>query len=155
MSRPKEFKIEWDQRFDHSLRSKLIKYYKKGYDIRELCIMFDADLSTVLEIIKRKKIKKRETCKIFEKQEIRKDKSNLNFIRDKEYLLLEKYFISFSKSEVINTYFWYWQEKLKKDNAKKEKCNHSIRHIRCSKCNKILADASNIVINPSIKSKIR
>ncbi len=144
MARRKRFKIEGSLRFDRPLCLKVIHYYIEGYDLRELCYVFDTDISTILEILKKKKFKKKKLYDVYRNQEDRKELGKTVHIFEKEENLLEKYFPLFSNSEFSHSYFWYWKEKRKDIEKKKERCTHKYRHIRCSVCSKILGDASNI-----------
>ena len=144
MARRKEFKIDWEIKFDRPLRLKLIQHYNKGYGLRELCRMFDTDISTTLEIIRRKKIKKRNLYEIYKNQDDRKETIDFDLILKREKILLEKYFPVLQPSEFTYSYFWYWKEQFDKKKKKKEKCKHQYKHICCALCSKILGDATKI-----------
>jgi enolase len=101
------------------------------------------DIDTVLDIIRREGYKKKELYEIYEKQENKQtNKKTRTEIREK---LINKFFPMYTDDGIFSqSYHIYWKEKLKKNNNKKYTCNHSISHIRCGKCMKILADATDI-----------
>ena len=115
--------------------------YKKGYLLGEICRNLKLDISTVLELLKQNKFKKKRLHQIFTNQTIRTETCRVELILKKDEYYLEKFFPN-SDSFFSNSYYWFWREKYKK--RKNEKCEHNVRHIRCAICNKILKDATNI-----------
>lgn len=137
-----------------TLRYHVAKYYKEGYCLGELCRLFQLDVASVLLLLKKSKIKKKKLYDIYEYQNNRTNK-NKDIIIEKEKYYIDKFF-PYSQSFVLTCgFYWYWKDKYNKRLEQREKCNHSIRHIQCAKCNKILRDASNIPLVDVITRKLK
>lgn len=120
-------------------RDELIRYYKDGWSIFELKKEFNVNESTVIQVIRRQRFKKKNLYKVFEKQIIRQDNGQQDFTT-KEKKLLNKFFPK-SDGHITKTYYTYWKVENKRRDEEKKNCAHHVRHIRCSSCNKILGDA--------------
>ena len=136
-----KLKIIPNYEIDYELKKELIEFYKEGYSLVELSRGFHIDFSLILYILKRAKIKKIKLYEIYEYQLEKKEISHIMCIPVKESRYLEKFFPT-NDNAITNSYFSFWKNKYQKAEKKKEKCKHKIRHIRCSICGKILADAT-------------
>ena len=121
-------------------RRSVSKCYREGYSLGELCREFRLDISSVLLLLKRSKLKKKKLYIVFKNQTDRTPE-NKEIINIKEKQYIEKFFPASESSSMGGGYYWHWREEYKKRQQKKEHCNHTIRHIRCGRCNKILRDA--------------
>ncbi|MCK4500790.1 hypothetical protein KAU11_09845 [Candidatus Babeliales bacterium] len=134
-----KLKIIPNYEIDYKLKKELIEFYKEGYSLVELSRGFHIDFSLILYILKRAKIKKIKLYEIYDYQTERKELSHVVYVPIKEYRYLEKFFPTTS-DVITNSYFTYWQNKYKKNEKRKEECKHSIKHVRCAICGKILSD---------------
>jgi len=134
-----------DKEIPHYKRE-VVKLYKDGYALGEICRKVKLDISTILLLLKLQRFKKRRLYDVYENQA---DKSRENYgkllLKRDEYYL-EKFFPN-SNSIFSTNYYWFWREKQKKREDIQSKCKHKVRHIRCSLCEKILGDATNIPLN--------
>jgi len=105
----------------------------------ELSRGFHIDFSLILFILKKSKIRKTQLYEIYEYQAERKELSHIVYIPVKESIYLEKFFPT-TDENITNSYFSFWMSKHKKNERKKEKCLHNVKHIQCAICGKILAD---------------
>ena len=134
-------------------RRPVVKNYKDGWYLGELCRNFKLDISSILFLLKKSKLKKKKLYAIFQNQIDRVNKTD-EIVLEKEKKILEKFFPASASSNFSGGYYWLWKEKYKQEQKEKENCNHTIRHIRCSTCNKILKDASNISLDDIITYKL-
>lgn len=133
-------------------RTQVIKRFRDGDNLGTLCRTFRLDISSVLFLLRKSRLKKKKLYTIYELQKEKID--DKDFISEKEKYYIQKFFPHSETTGLNGGYYWYWREKYKKQQEKKERCKHDVRHIRCGKCNKILRDASNIPINSVITTKI-
>ncbi len=138
---------------NHQIKKQVIKYFKKGYSIGKICRRFHLDVSSVLFILKTGKIRKTVLYKIYKKQEIRNENKVYELILESEKYHLDKFFPNVTSDSFTTSYYYYWKKEFDTQQKRKDTCKHSIKHIRCSICSKILADASNININNLIIKK--
>lgn len=134
-----------------SYRSPVIKLYNKGYSLGKLCRKFRLDISTILFLLRKSKIKKKNLFIVYDLQsdvdiENKEIADDRDLITIKDEKLIEKFFPYYFTSTLTGGYYWYWKEKFKKNQEKKKNCKHNIKHIRCGRCNKIICDASNMSI---------
>ena len=122
------------------LKTKILKLYKKGYHLNELCKEFKKDAESVLLILKESALKRKELYLIYDMQEVRNISNEI--FEENEIQLIEKFFPSIASTQLMGGYYWHWKDKFKKAERIKKNCVHDIRHIRCAKCNTILADAT-------------
>lgn len=151
MQKNKESRINEEKEISKK-RKDVLKCYKEGYYLGELCRMFRLDISSILFLLKKSKLKKKNLYDIYEKQKL-KVNNRKDIITNKDYIYIDKFFGL--SNELLSKRFIFWKENFKKTEKKKELCKHGTRHIRCGNCNKILADASNIPYNNVVKSKIQ
>jgi len=127
----------------------VVKSYKEGSNLGELCRTYHLDISSVLYILQKQKIKKRLLYEVYENQTARNETKKPDLILERDKYYLEKFFpvlnLSFSTS-----YYWFWREKYRESQDIKAICEHKIRHIRCGICNKILKDATNIILEEPV-----
>ena len=132
-------------------RTQIVKDYKDGLSLEELCRSFRLDSFSILFLLKKSKLKKKKLYIVYINQNDHKvEKSIFN---EKERYYIQKFFPSSESSNLTGGYYWHWRENRKKIQNKKEKCSHDIRHIRCGRCNTILKDASNIPLSDAIIRK--
>lgn len=134
-------------------RIQVTKYYRQGYGLGELCRKFRLDITSILFLLRKSRLKKKKLYIIFENQN---DRTNVNkdIINEKETHFIEKFFPYPETYGMVRGSYWHWKEKFKKAQERKDSCNHSVRHISCGRCNKILRDASNIPFDDVITYKI-
>ena len=125
-------------------KKKVITLYKEGYSLRELCMEFCLDISSILFVLRKSKLKRKTIYSAYREQATRNEnrKSDNSLKEDKIYL--DKFFAQSELDGFTSSYFSYWKENYKKLEEKRAKCTHRIRTIRCSLCDAILADASKI-----------
>lgn len=124
-------------------KREIVKLYKNGCALGEICRISKLDISSVLLLLKSHKFKKRSLYQIYVNQSIRAESKNVELVLKRDKYYLEKYFPN-SGSDFSSSYYWFWRESFKKGQEKQKICSHRVRHIRCSLCNKILKDATNI-----------
>jgi len=129
---------------DKEIRRNIIKNFKEGLYLGELCRKYQFDVSTILEILKKARVKRKILYDVYANQEDRRIKRNIEIVLEQDKYYIEKFFPT--DDNWTNSYYWYWKKNLDKLEKKKANCKHEIRHIRCSICGKILADASDIEI---------
>lgn len=128
-------------------KKEILYFYKKGHSLGELCREFCLDIPTVLFILRKNSIKKNDLYEIYSKQEQRKEtRTPLHLVLKKDNFYLTKFFPDSDTMLFSSSYYWFWKKIANEADEKKKKCEHNIRHIRCSVCNKILGDATNIPI---------
>ena len=125
-------------------RNKVKKLYKMGYSLGKMCRELCLDVSSVLYILRKSKLKKQSLYKIYQEQSARNDEEKNELFLENEKFYIDKFFPHSDSINFSTSYFGFWKEKFKKEQDKKRTCQHQIRTIRCSLCNKILKDASNI-----------
>ena len=119
--------------------------YKKGHSLGELCREFCIDIPTILFMLRKSKIKKKNLFQIYSNQTERKELNvPIELVLKKDNVYLTKFFPDSNSLLFSSSYYSFWKEKYQKNEDRKKKCKHKVRHIRCSLCNKILGDASNI-----------
>ena len=145
-----------DIRNEMLLRHKkdILDLYKEGKGLGEICREMCLDISSVLYILKKCRLYKKTLYNVYEEQTNRADHFKTEFILEDEEYYLEKFFPQASATYFSSSYYFFWKEKFKRTEAIKAKCNHSVRTITCSLCNKILKDASNIPIDNTITKKL-
>jgi hypothetical protein len=141
-TRTKITQIYRKNNFKHS--EELLEAYKDGFTLAELCNLFHIDALTVLKVIKKARITNTQLYLVFQEQEEHQETVAQKKRNEKEQYLLIRYFPTLVNDITTKTYWRYIATKNYKQDKVKEVCQHSVRHIRCAKCNKILADASNI-----------
>jgi len=115
--------------------------YENGCHLDEICRQTRLDIDTTLETIRKFRYKKNELYLIYEYQEDKKISKKVR-IEIRRHLM-DKFFPVGQENEFFSaSYHLYWKEKMKKQERLKKGCSHSICHIACSLCGKILADAS-------------
>lgn len=125
-------------------KKEVIKLYKKGYNLGELCRMNCLDISLILQILRKNRIKKQVLYKVYQNQSDRSESKHGGLILERDKYYIDKFF---PNSDVINfssSYYWFWKKNQDSIEKRKKLCSHGIRHIRCSICNKVLKDATNI-----------
>lgn len=120
------------------------KLYKKGYTLDEICRALKLDISSVLFLLRKCRLKKKKLYQIFEYQRDRLESRDIKLVLKKDEYYLEKFFPIASSSFFSKSYYLYWKERYKNSKEKQKNCKHEIRHIRCGICDKILGDASRI-----------
>jgi len=140
--------IRKEMLFTH--KKNVLRLYKEGYGLGEICRLECLDISTILYILRKCKVKKNSLYKIYQNQTEKSELKKPALILENEKIYLEKFFPSSDSSNFSSSYYWFWKENYNKDQEKKDKCSHYIKHIRCSICNKILKDATNIKISDEI-----
>ena len=136
----------WNEK---SFKRQLIKYYKEGHCLGEICRKYHLDISTTLHILKTGKIRKTKLYEIHEEQDIRAERKTFDLILESEKYHLDKFFPNIELGDFTTSYYYYWKNKHDKTEQKKEICKHRIRNIRCATCGKILGDATHIDIHIS------
>lgn len=140
MQKKEKIRIVPNYKYTFANEKKLIKYYKLGYSLIELSRSFHIDFSFIVYTLKKAKIKREQMHNIYKLQTERKESIAVVCIPEKERSYVEKFFPQLDDS-FTNSYYVYWKEKYVKVEEKKQSCKHCVRHIQCSICNKILADA--------------
>jgi len=126
----------------------LIEAYKDGYSLIELCYLFHTDALTILKLIKKAKLTDKQLYLIFTEQEEHHETIAQKKRKEKEQYLLTRYF-PLNVNDITTKMYWrYVIEKNNKREKEKEQCKHSLKHIRCAKCGKILGDASDYQPKP-------
>ncbi len=127
-----------------SLQKTIIKkLFIQGNHLDEICERTKLDIDTVLNEIRQLKYKKEKLFIVYEKQE--KNKTNKKIRKETRKRLVDKFFpMSNEESFFSYSYHLYFMKKAKELDINRAKCKHSIKHIRCGKCGKILADATHI-----------
>ncbi|MFA5396021.1 MAG: hypothetical protein WC346_08450 [Methanogenium sp.] len=125
-------------------RNKVKDLYKDGYSLGDICRELCLDISSVLYILRKSKLKKQTLYKIYEDQLTRNDEKQNELFSEEEKFYIDKFFPHSDSNNFSTSYFWFWRKNFKKDQEKKKHCKHQIRTIHCSICNKTLGDASNI-----------
>jgi hypothetical protein len=128
-------------------KKKVYNLYKEGYTLGMICRNTVLDISSVIFILKKLKIKKRKLYYIYENQISKSSTQNTDLFLENEKYYLEKFFPSSETSYFSSSYVWYWKEKYKKLQLERDECNHKFKNITCAQCGKILADATNIEIS--------
>ena len=134
------FRIIPDYKIDFTDKRKLIKYYKQGYSLIELSRHFHIDFSLIVYIVRHAKITRAQLHAIYEYQAERQEHSSIKCIQEKEQTYVDKFF-PLTDEFFTNSYYMYWKSKYVIAEEKKQKCTHSVQHVRCSLCNKILTNA--------------
>lgn len=127
---------------DH--KREVVKLYRRGYNLGELCRMSCLDISLILQILRKNRIKKPTLYKVYQNQADRAEAKHGGLVLERDKYYIDKFF---PNSDVVNfssSYYWFWKKNNEKIENRKRLCQHGIRHIRCSLCNKVLKDASNI-----------
>ena len=99
-------------------------------------------------------LKKQSLFKIYQEQTVRNDENKSELFLENEKFYIDKFFPQADSNNFSTSYYWFWKQKYKKQQEKKANCPHKIRTVRCSICNKILKDASNIPLDDVIVTKI-
>ena len=135
-------------------RKKVLDSFKEGFSLGEICRETCLDISSVLFVLRKSKLKKQSLYKIYQEQSLKNDERQSDLFLESDKFYIDKFFPEANSSNFSNSYYWYWQEKNKKEQDKKLDCTHNVRTIRCSLCNKILRDASNIPLENITITKI-
>lgn len=135
-------------------KNKVIDLYKEGYGLGQLCRMLCLDISSIVYILRKSKMKKKSLYVIYQEQTNRPDSERKELLTEDDKFYLDKFFPSADTSNFSNSYYFFWKEKFKKENKQKQTCEHHIRTITCSTCKKILKDASNIRLDEIKITKI-
>jgi len=135
-------------------KKKVTDLYKEGYSLGEVCRELCLDISSILYILRKAKIKKQTLYKIYQNQTTRNDENKPELFLETDKFYIDKFFPQSDSNNFSTSYYWFWKQKYKKQQEKKMSCPHKIRTIHCSTCNKILKDASNIPIDDVIVTKI-
>ena len=138
-------------------KTEVLYFYKIGHQLGELCREFCMDIPTILFILRKSGIKKKTLFQIYSNQTERKESNvPIELVLKKDNFYLKKFFPDSDSLLFSSSYYWFWKTKYEKAEEKKKTCKHKIRHIRCSICNKILADATNIPLQNEVKySKLK
>ena len=123
-------------------KDEVLKSYKKGFTLGAICRRIHNDLSTVLYILKKLRIPKKELYKIYEKQTIMTEVYSSDLILKTEKYYIDKFFPDPEDENMTTVYYKKWEIDLKKLKKQRENCSHSIKHIKCANCGKILGDAT-------------
>ena len=115
MPRRKIQEIDWRTRFDNREMKSIVSLYKKGYGLKDLCSIFNTDIPTIIEIIRKSRFKKKILYKVYEKQEVHQQV----LITEKDRYLIEKFFPTIGKEEFKNSYFQFWFIKFSESQKKK------------------------------------
>jgi hypothetical protein len=128
-------------------KRKVLFFYNKGYSLGRISRNSLIDITTVLYILKKSKIKKRFLYKIYEKQITFSEDCSPELIIEENKQFINKFFPGSDNEDFNSSYYWYWKKKYGNLLDKREKCMHKIKNITCANCGKILQDASNIETN--------
>lgn len=139
-----EKKIQEHSKIYEIKKNEVLKAYKKGFTLGAICRRTFIDISTLLYILKRLKISRKELYKIYEKQEIAKNIYSTDLILKREKYYIDKYFPDPEEENISTVYYKKWEYKYNQLKKQRKNCSHSVKHIKCSICGKILGDASNI-----------
>lgn len=135
-------------------RNKIIDLYKKSYSLGEICRELCLDVSSILCVLRKSKLKKRTLYKIYQEQTSKKHEQRNELFLESDKFYIDKFFPQSDSNYFPYSYYWFWKEKYKKEQEMKMTCTHKIRTIKCSLCNKILKDASNIPLDDVIVTKL-
>jgi len=127
-------------------QNKVLEFYNRGYSLGKISRNALIDFTTVLNILKKSRIKRGLLYKIYEKQITYSEDCSPDLITEGDKQFVNKYFPGSENEDFNSSYFWYWKRKYGNMMEKRETCQHKIRNITCAKCGQILKDASNIPI---------
>jgi len=125
-------------------KNKVLELYNRGYSLGKISRNSLIDFTTVLNILKKCRLKRSLLYKIYEKQITYSEDCSPDLIMEGDKVLINKYFPGSENEDFNSSYFWYWKKKYGNMLEKREICQHKVRNITCAKCGQILKDASNI-----------
>lgn len=125
----------------------IIRSYKDGDGLGRLCRKYRLDISTILYVLGKSKLKKKSLYRVYQNQNSKLETQRSEIILEKDKYYLDKFFPLSDSTNFSSSYRWFWKEELIKAQKKKEDCKHRIRHISCGSCNKILRDATHIPLD--------
>jgi hypothetical protein len=127
-------------------KNKVLELYNRGYTLGKISRNSLIDFSTVLNILRRSRIKRNVLYKTYEKQITYIEDSSKDIIMETDKPFIDKFFPGCNNENFDASYFWYWKKKYGDITKKRKTCLHKIRNITCANCGAVLKDASDIPI---------
>lgn len=122
----------------------VVRLYREGYNLGKICRETKLDVASVLNLLRKKKLKKKILYKVFDRQSDKSNSDTIDLFLKTDLHYLEKFFPNCNSVNISSSYYWMWKLKHDKVIKKRKECPHKIRHIKCACCGEILGDASHI-----------
>jgi len=128
-------------------KDKILKYYYKGYPLGTISRCTYLDISTILDILSKCKIRKKQLYETYEKQMIINEVYFSDFFIDTDKPRIDRFFPNPENEKFTLPYFLYWKKNNIILNEKRKECKHIFKNICCATCGEILQDATNIILD--------